>query len=279
MAPMVGADLEQMTRLQTAMIDRASELQNILSGIDSALCRVGWEGLDANRFRSEWANRCKRDLLRLIAALNDCAEALKEQAREQADASSSKSGSAPSGTRNPGIVTNEASSASGGGAKEAAGGVVGESAARKQAADDFVAKWEGKKIDADNAYGAQCFDVFRQYSNEVVGARSGIARNGGNAAFNIYNNYDTNGCNEYYDRIPADQGIPQAGDIVVIGPRGNWDKYGHVALVTNGPEDGTIKILEQNYNPPYNGSDPAAVHDLSLSNRHILGYLRPKTVR
>lgn len=56
-------------------------------------------------------------------------------------------------------------------------------------------------INPDRSYGAQCFDVFRQYSNEVVGARPGIATTS-MAAADIYNHYTHDGVSKFYDRIP-----------------------------------------------------------------------------
>ena len=34
--------------------------------------------------------------------------------------------------------------------------------------DEFVEKYNGKKIDYDGHYGAQCVDVFRQYCKDVL---------------------------------------------------------------------------------------------------------------
>lgn len=264
---MVGADLIQMDQLRSTMAQRAGELRLVIASLESCLSSVQWAGADAERFRGDWTGTLRRDLLQVAAALEACAKTLTMQRQDQEEASSS-GGSASVG----GSIGSSGSQQATPGMSATANGKFAEST------QSFVRQWEGKLIDADGAFGAQCFDVFRQYSNEIVGARGDIARTS-NAAFDIYNHYETNGCNEFYDRIPAGQSDPQAGDIVVIGSRGDWDQWGHVALVTAGAEGGSIKILEQNYSPPYNGSDPAAVHDLSLGNQHILGYLRPKNVR
>ena len=34
--------------------------------------------------------------------------------------------------------------------------------------EEFVKKYNGKKVDYDNAYGAQCVDLFRQYTKECL---------------------------------------------------------------------------------------------------------------
>mgnify|MGYP000550061007 FL=1 len=133
------------------------------------------------------------------------------------------------------------------------------------AAAKFVAEWQGQFIDPDRSWGAQCFDVFRQYSNEVAAAAANIAT-------------DSDGVAQYYDRIPAGQGQPQAGDIIRL----RQGAYGHVALVT-GVSGSSYSVLEQNYTWQDNisGNDPAAVHTYSFSDTNsgvILGYLRPKNV-
>ena len=83
---------------------------------------------------------------------------------------------------------------------------------------------------------------------------------------------------QYYDRIPAGQGQPQAGDIIVY----EEGAHGHVALVTGTPAAAT-RCQEQNYTWQDNisGNDVAAVHTYSFSDTSsgvILGYLRPKSV-
>ena len=35
--------------------------------------------------------------------------------------------------------------------------------------DEFIAKWNGKGIDLDYAYGDQCMDLMHQYIVEVLG--------------------------------------------------------------------------------------------------------------
>jgi hypothetical protein len=36
---------------------------------------------------------------------------------------------------------------------------------------DFKNKWNGKRVDYDNASGYQCVDLFKQYMTEVLGIK------------------------------------------------------------------------------------------------------------
>ena len=38
--------------------------------------------------------------------------------------------------------------------------------------DEFVKKYENKKVDFDGVYGAQCVDLFRQYVKECLGIKN-----------------------------------------------------------------------------------------------------------
>ena len=52
---------------------------------------------------------------------------------------------------------------------------------------EFVKKYNGKKIDYDGRYGAQCVDVFRQYCKDVLE----IPHTGGVVgAAELYTKYD-----------------------------------------------------------------------------------------
>jgi hypothetical protein len=224
-----GADVEQLrtaaTRLQNGA-DALEESSKFLSGLINA--DTAWRGADAERFRSQWTSVSLPGMTRAADALRQGAEELRRNANEQAQASGVDAGGGnPFHVSGPAIAPAAGSDA----------GVSHTSAApghweNARAAGAFVDKWEGKMIDPDRSYGAQCFDVFRQYSNEVVGARPGIATTS-IAAADIYSHYSHNGVSEFYDRIPYGKGDPQPGDIIVYGGNSYNAGYGHVALITD----------------------------------------------
>ncbi|OBB77403.1 CHAP domain-containing protein [Mycobacterium sp. 852014-52144_SCH5372336] len=271
-----GADVEQLRSAATRLQNGANALQEssrFLSGlINNATI---WRGADAERFRSQWTSVSVPGITRAADALRQGAEELRRNANEQETASGGGANGGI-GTHVGGPASTPSSSSDGAASNNSAAGGNSENA---RAATAFVDKWQGKMIDPDRSYGAQCFDVFRQYSNEVVGARPGIATTS-IAAADIYNHYDRNGVSEFYDRIPFGKGDPQPGDIIVYGGNSYNAGYGHVALITDVNGD-KYSVLEQNYGwqDGISGNDPAKVRPHTFSNKAdgpILGYLRPK---
>lgn len=89
--------------------------------------------------------------------------------------------------------------------------------------NDFIAKWLGKKLDYDNAFGGQCMDVYRMYVKEVLGLPQSPPVEG---AKNVWDTY----LKDHYDRIVnTPDGVPPAGAIVIWG--GTYGPYGHIAIV------------------------------------------------
>lgn len=146
---------------------------------------------------------------------------------------------------------------------------AGQSGAEKgaAAAKDFQEKWEGKHIDVDGAYGAQCWDLAAQYSQDLG---LGEIKTGNGAAKDIYEQYETNGNAQNYDRIANStsdkNSYPRAGD-VIVWDGGMGDGYGHVAVVLKA-DFNHITVLEQNpgdaHVKTYDGYD------------NVEGWLRPK---
>ena len=92
---------------------------------------------------------------------------------------------------------------------------------------EFAAKYCGKKVDFDKAFGAQCVDLFRQYCQDVVGCpHTGSVEPEG--AKGLWFQYSQNDEKKYFDRFSP--WFIQSGDVAI------WDatvknKYGHVAIV------------------------------------------------
>lgn len=277
---MYGADVDQLRQMARSFSQVATSLDTISAGLRQASNSAPWRGMDAERFRAVWENTHQRQLASAAEALREGASALLANADQQEEASSGTGGSIAS-TVGGGSTP---SSPSGTGSTEAsavrgAAGTTGSQSARSQQTAEFVQQWEGKPIDADGHFGAQCFDVFRMYSNDVVGAPKNIATDSIRAA-DIYHRYEVNGVSGFYDQIPVGSGLPQPGDIVVFDAKSPYGAYGHVGLVTSVANDGTLGILEQNYdgrNAAGYTSTPAAVRYHDPANSPVLGFLRPKS--
>lgn len=269
---LIGADTEQLRSTATRIDTGAASLEEsarTLAGLISG--GVNWRGPDAERFRQQWNGVSAPLIARAAEALRRGSDELRRNAQEQEQASGGLAGPSPAPA---GSAVAAASSAS-----SSADAAPAANAANAAETNAFVQKWQGKMIDPDRSYGAQCFDVFRQYSNEVVGARPNIATDS-DYALDIYNRYDRNGVADFYDRIPHGSGTPQPGDIIVYGANSFNAGYGHVALITAVDGD-KYSVLEQNYGwqDRISGNDPAAVRPHTFSNKAdgpILGYLRPK---
>lgn len=262
-----GMNVDTVRRIGGDLQKQADSLGSITRSVDKLIgsAQQNWSGRDLNDFVGWWREQHRPQLSGLAEALSGLATSARNNVEEQERVSGA--GTVPVHTGEPGAAQPSGSApqpnvptvqAGGGGAEVRAG-----------AAASFVDRWNGQRIDADGAYGAQCFDVFEKYSMEKLGTPYLVT--GSDKASDLYARYDVNGLSAYYDRIPVGA-PPQPGDIVVWG----GGTYGHVALVTQADSSG-FKVLEQNYTAPYGGTDPAAVHDKAYSGgAPILGYLRPK---
>lgn len=132
--------------------------------------------------------------------------------------------------------------------------------------DEFVEKYNGKKIDYDGAYGAQCVDVFRQYCKDVLhvphtGAVVGAAE--------LYTKYEALPLEKkYFSRIAYEGVIPGTGDVVIFSASAS-NKYGHVALVLSANEK-MITVFEQD------GFKQYGAHMGTWDYKRVLGFLRKK---
>lgn len=90
---------------------------------------------------------------------------------------------------------------------------------------EFITKYRGQKVDFDNACGAQCVDLYRQYCHDVlqIPRTEPLGEKGG--AKNLWLNYDNMPLMQKY--LVKVDGPFRPGDILV------WDGglYGHVAIL------------------------------------------------
>lgn len=127
--------------------------------------------------------------------------------------------------------------------------------------DEFVSKYNGKYLDWDNFYGAQCVDLVQFWSQALGGPRfTGDAKDIAG---------QTRG---FYDWIPnTAEAVPQAGDIVVWEGSYNGGP-GHVGIATGWGSTNLFEVFEQN-NPT---GSPA--HTSRRNYNHVAGWLRKKGV-
>lgn len=89
--------------------------------------------------------------------------------------------------------------------------------------DEFVAKYNGQKVDFDGSFGAQCVDLYRQYCQDVLNIPQTPPVVG------AYQIFDT--APDAFEKIKnTPLGLPQKGDIMIWAQ--SYGGYGHVGIVT-----------------------------------------------
>lgn len=134
--------------------------------------------------------------------------------------------------------------------------------------EEFVNKYNGKKVDYDGVYGAQCVDLARQYWKEKEGIKEhtgSCATTGG--AKDLYLDYNKMPLEKKYFTRSSTKS-PKAGDVVI------WDstetnKFGHVAICLGLLGDSVIVFEQDGFK-----QDGAKVNVRSKKN--MLGVLRKK---
>ena len=134
--------------------------------------------------------------------------------------------------------------------------------------EEFVKKYNGKKVDYDNAYGAQCVDLFRQYTKEALGIKEhtgSCATSGG--AKDLFLDYDKMPVEKKYFTRSKGKAY-QPGD-VLIWDQNPTNKYGHVAIFLAYLGSGLL-VFEQN------GITQAGAEIQIRTRDNMLGYLRKR---
>lgn len=134
--------------------------------------------------------------------------------------------------------------------------------------EDFVKKYNKKKVDFDGVYGAQCVDLFRQYAKECLNIpeHTGACSTTGGAK-DLFIDYDKMPIEKKYFYRETKRGMV-AGDVLI------WDstpsnKYGHVAIYL-GELNNSLIVFEQN------GITQAGAEITLRSKENLLGFLRKK---
>ena len=130
--------------------------------------------------------------------------------------------------------------------------------------DEFIKNYEDKQIDYDRSFGAQCVDLFRQYSKEVLGIKEHTGAVEG--AKDLYLNFDKMSLMaKYFQKVYT----PHKGDIVIFG-ESKTNKYGHVAIVIYSTNK-TLVVFEQDGYKQNLGA-----HIAIWDYERVLGFLRRK---
>ena len=116
--------------------------------------------------------------------------------------------------------------------------------------DQFFSTHNGKKVDYDQHYGAQCKDLFSYYNRDVALNPAYVPGD----AWQLYVNCPA----AYYEKVTG----PRKGDVAIWQQQ--FGGYGHVAIVWDGG-----KFFSQNY--PLGA--PCSLQTIPTDK--ILGYLRP----
>lgn len=135
--------------------------------------------------------------------------------------------------------------------------------------DDFVKKYEGKKVDFDGVFGAQCVDLARQYWKKGLGIleHTGPCSTTGGAK-DLFLDYEKMPIEKkYFIKI-------QKNKVFIPGDTLIWDstetnKYGHVAIYLGTLNDSVI-VFEQN------GFKQDGAKVTVRSKEKLLGALRKK---
>ena len=137
----------------------------------------------------------------------------------------------------------------------------------------WLASVQGKAIDMDKEYGAQCWDLADSYCINVVGC-PGLPTGNGSAA-GVYT-YFSAPLPNYFTRIaniPGNVGqVPAVGDMVVWSPNlPGSSGHGHIDVVLSvAPNKLSFVGEDENWNGAY-------AHEVTHDWRYILGWLHPKS--
>ena len=134
--------------------------------------------------------------------------------------------------------------------------------------EEFVKKYNGKKVDYDGVYGAQCVDLFRQYTKEVLDVKEHTgpcATSGG--AKDLFLDYDKMPVEKKYFTRSKGKAY-QPGDVLI------WDateknKDGHVAIFL-AYLGNSVLVFQQN------GITQAGAEIQVWTRDNLLGYLRKR---
>lgn len=105
---------------------------------------------------------------------------------------------------------------------------------------EFKNKYNGKYVDFDGSYGAQCWDLAQFYFRDVLGLPRSIL-DGCGLVSNMLYPPKREVLNQYFDEVPVNR--MEQGDVVI------WD-YGHIAIYDHyNADNDKCYFFSQNPNP------------------------------
>ena len=109
--------------------------------------------------------------------------------------------------------------------------------------DEFIKTNIGKKVDYDGVYGAQCVDLFRKYSVDVLGIPEHTGSVKG--AKELVLNYENLPKEKKYFNCFRDCHTLFIGDVVVWNSTPS-NEFGHVAIYLGNISKDSVIVFEQN---------------------------------
>jgi len=128
---------------------------------------------------------------------------------------------------------------------------------------EFINKYNGKKIDYDSWYGAQCMDLMHQYIDEVLLNKHSPETLRAPSAKLAYQNFSADSLFEKIENTPT--GIPKEGDLIFWG----GGEFGHVAIFIEGTVS-DFTSFDQNF--PLDSACHKQYHDYT----NVIGWIRYK---
>ena len=132
--------------------------------------------------------------------------------------------------------------------------------------ETFVKKYDGKKIDVDNMYGAQCVDLFNRYNKDYFGVYINCQPSG--YARSLAENKKNNKILKYYKETTLTQAL--RGSVVVYGKCRIAPKS-HVGFLYENLHNGKIKIFHQT-----SGMGHAGIETITADG--IIGVFTPNNI-
>lgn len=83
----VGMDVEQVQNLSRQLQQKASDIDNVITTLNSTMQLTEWKGQDADQFRNDWNSSLTQKLRQVSQSLKDASQKASQNAREQQDIS------------------------------------------------------------------------------------------------------------------------------------------------------------------------------------------------
>ena len=84
----VGMDVEQVQNLSRQLQQKASDIDNIITTLNSTMQSTEWKGQDAEQFRNDWNSSLTQKLRQVSQSLKDASRKASQNAQEQQTTSS-----------------------------------------------------------------------------------------------------------------------------------------------------------------------------------------------